>query len=722
MAGDFIQQNWLALAMLLAAAACLAGAALSPARRVPLLIVGLAIALPSIGALFAGSADEASKLLSGDWGLGILLTSAGLLVALVLLLAFTGLWSNWVGYFVCAALLFGLGHVILPPLTIGINDLARILVTLEPLEPWWLLLLFSVPWLIWYSWRRLAALGPGRRVLAIALRCSLLTLLAFALAEMHARHSENRLTVLFVWDRSLSVPPEYVDDINLREERIKTFLNDAVAKRGPGKEQDRVGLVVFGKQPALELPPGAVPQLRLQKIQSRIDDTYTDIAAAIKLALASFPEGTGKRIVLMSDGNENLGNAEEQARIAKQNSVQIDVVPLAGGRRNPNEVLVERLDAPGQTEKDSRVPLRVLLRSYHPQIVVGKLQLYKISLGVREGAEKKEIPVFEAKPVMESVVKLKYGLNAFNFSQPGAAKDDAFVYEVKFVPNHVENDRGIKILDGFPGDRVENNRASVSVMARGQRAVLLIEPRAGDHKLLADRLRIAKSSLKVVPIEPEKLPQNAAELAMVLSKFDAIIIANVPAETITDSQQKVIRSLVHDQGVGLIMVGGPQAYSAGGWQNTEIEKALPVVSELKSMKIEGKSGLVLIMHASEMAEGNAWQRKIAKLSIEKLSPMDMIGQIHYDHQKGGHEWHIKFQDVGFARGRLMNLVDTMVPGDMPDVDPALIKAYDALTNPAHSLGTKHMILISDGDHWDASVRLLDKVRAARITMTTVGIT
>jgi hypothetical protein len=152
--------------------------------------------------------------------------------------------------------------------------------------------------------------------------------------------------------------------------------------------------------------------------------------------------------------------------------------------------------------------------------------------------------------------------------------------------------------------------------------------------------------------------------------------------------------VVYDQGVGLVMVGGPQSYGAGGWQNTEVEKALPVVSELKSMKIEGKSGLVMIMHASEMADGNAWQRKIAKLALEKLSPMDMVGQLHFDHQTGRHEWHIPFTEIGTKRNRLMALVDSMVPGDMPDVDPALIKAYNELTNKDYGLGTKHIIFIS----------------------------
>lgn len=715
---EFFQQHWFALTIAVVAGAFLGGAALSPSRRIGLLIAGLAVAV------FAAGGFEP---LEAPGGLVMLAVAAGILLALLVLVAFTGFWSQWLGYPAGAAVLFGLGHVTIPPLTVGLNDLGRILSSLEPLEPWWLLLLLLVPWLIGYSWSRLAALGPGRRVLAIALRCLLLILLAFALAEMHARKSEDRLTVLFVWDRSLSVPPEYDDrGDNVRDQRMRDFINDAVAKRGPGKEDDRVGLVVFGRQPRLELPPGAVPNLRFQKIQSRLDDTYTDIAAAIKLALASFPEGAGKRIVLVSDGNENLGNAEEQARIAKQNGVQIDVVPVAGGHRNMNEVLVERVDAPAITEKDSRLPMRVLVRSHHPQIVAGKLQLYKNSLNMKLAADAKADTVFESKLIMESEVKLRYGLNAFNITQPGAAKDDAYIYEVKFVPNRVENERGLVLQRDFAGDRVENNRASVSVMARGQRAVLLLEPEVGDHKLLADRLRQVKSSLKVVPIsaDPEKnqLPRNAEELALVLSKFDGIVVANVPADYLDETQQKVMRSLVHDQGVGLIAIGGPQAYGAGGWQNTELEKALPVVSELKSMKIEGKSGLVLIMHASEMAEGNAWQRKIAKLAIEKLSPMDMIGQLHYSHQTGRHEWWIPFQDVGVNRGRLMNLVDTMQPGDMPDVDPALIKAYNELTTREYALGTKHIIFISDGDHWDASVRLLDKIRAAKITMTTVCIT
>src|SRR5262249_10341410 len=156
---------------------------------------------------------------------------------------------------------------------------------------------------------------------------------------------------------------------------------------------------------------------KFQEFASTVDGNYTDVAAAIKLALASFPEGSGKRIVLLSDGNENMGNAEEQARLAKQNGVQIDVVPLGAGQRNENEVLVERVEAPPVAEQGARLPIRVLLRNHNPNPVVGELTLRQIVEGV-------------ARPVGDPrKVRLAPGLNTFKFDQPLGAKGESFTYE-----------------------------------------------------------------------------------------------------------------------------------------------------------------------------------------------------------------------------------------------------------------------------------------------------
>ena len=58
-------------------------------------------------------------------------------------------------------------------------------------------------------------------------------------------------------------------------------------------------------------------------------------------------------------------------------------------------------------------------------------------------------------------------------------------------------------------------------MARGQKTVLLVEEKAGEHKLLADRLQKTKSSLKVVAVSvPAICPRTRPSSPLVLSRFD----------------------------------------------------------------------------------------------------------------------------------------------------------------------------------------------------------
>src|SRR5204862_399583 len=212
--------------------------------------------------------------------------------------------------------------------------------------------------------------------------------------------------------------------------------------------------IVFGKQPRLELPPSVVPKLNFKKILSQVDSSYTDIAAAMKLALASFPEGSGKRIVLISDGNENMGRAEEQARIARQNGVQVDIVPIASGRRHQNEILVERIEAPVSTEKGTRLPMRVVIRSFHPQVVVAQLNLRKITFDPAKDDDKDNSQ-------NTTIVKLRQGLNVYVFQQAGAKYDTAFAYEATVVPLRVETEEGALVHRDLPGDRIDNNEARV---------------------------------------------------------------------------------------------------------------------------------------------------------------------------------------------------------------------------------------------------------------------
>jgi uncharacterized membrane protein len=671
--------------------------------------------------LVGGSKGSATS----DVGMWIVVVATAFLFTAFIVLVVTGHWYTPLAAVLGVLLFFGFGGWLASYVGAGIVYGVRILWNSEFAQPWWLLLLLLIPVIVRMSYRSLAGLGPVRRWVAIGLRCSIIVLLTLALAELRLRKPNDTTTVIFLVDRSQSVPQDIdPDDKTLtdrRWQRIKRFISDSVFKRGAGHERDQAGVIAFGRRPRIVLPASDVPKVNLDDdALSGVDTTYTDVAAAIKLALASFPEGTAKRIVLISDGNENLGNALEQARIAKQNGVQIDVVPLASGYRNENEVLVERVEAPPMTEQGARLPIRVLVRSYNPRPVTGTLKLEQMA----EGGAASAVRIEPAPGVKErgppAVVTLRPGLNAFSFKQSLEAVQRSYTYQAVFQPLESVTESG-EVVRGLAGDRVQNNSASTHVVALGRRRVLCVEARdkAGEHDHLIQRLQAAgESKFQITSITSDQLPIGKTDLGVFLSNFDCVVLANVPAEELSDEQQEMIRANTNDQGCGLVMIGGRESFGAGGYQNTPIEKALPVDCDIKSIKVAGKGGLVLIMHASEADNGNALQKQIAKLAISKLGPADMCGVIYYDFN---HRWHVPFRDVGPNRQNMMRQVDRMQPGDMMDFDPALLMATKELTKPAHQLATKHIIVISDGDPQLNNPGYLQTMKQAGVTCTTVGV-
>ncbi|HJZ54233.1 MAG TPA: vWA domain-containing protein, partial [Gemmataceae bacterium] len=314
--------------------------------------------------------------------------SAAALGFMLARLVWSGAWSFHLAVALAAVMLLSLGWLVGPELVADVADVWGAILGLEFVRPWWLVLLAVVPLVVLVGRRSLTGLGKWRKWVAIAARTAIVACLVVALAEPRVRRSSEHVTVLFVIDRSLSVPPEPDPDtrgrdgeaIDRRWERTRGFVNDAVRFRGPDKRNDRAGVILFGRRPKLVLPAAAVDRLPIdERLAGPIDGEYTDIAAALKLALASFPEGTGKRIVLISDGNENLGRAEEQAQLARQQGVQIDVLPLAVGYRNENEVLVQSVEAPARVAGGQQLPVRVLVRNAHPtRLVDGVLEVIEI--------------------------------------------------------------------------------------------------------------------------------------------------------------------------------------------------------------------------------------------------------------------------------------------------------------------------------------------------------
>ena len=148
----------------------------------------------------------------------------------------------------------------------------------------------------------------------------------------------------------------------------------------------------------------------------------TDLGGAIKLALATFPEDSARRLVVISDGNENRGNAIEQALAAKDLGVQVDVLPV--DYFYDKEVLVEKVSLPSDVKKGDTVNINVVVRASGPS--KGTLQIFQ------KDSENRSIPApGNEQPVP---VDLRRGVNVFTLKQP-ITEPSFYTFTAEFVPD-----------------------------------------------------------------------------------------------------------------------------------------------------------------------------------------------------------------------------------------------------------------------------------------------
>ena len=552
-------------------------------------------------------------------------------------------------------------------------------------SPWYLLWLVLVPVLWWYSFRGLAALGPARRLFALGLRTLVMLLFIMALAEVQMVHTRDRLTVIYLLDQSLSIPVES------RQAMIR-YVNAEIAEHR--REEDRAGVIVFGRDAAIEIPPFDDDVQLTSLIESLLDPNYTDLATALRLAQASFPEDASRRIVLVTDGNENLGDVAEQAQGLSDAGVGIDVVPVRYHRRG--EVILERVAIPSNVRKGQPFDLRVVITS--TQDMTGDEKgLVKGRLVVRKRVGDQSVVV------SDNEVELPPGKRVYTIRQE-VDRTGFYTYEAVFLPEDPEADA-----------MRQNNRATTFTHIQGTGQVLLIEDyeNAGQYDRFVRALE--KQSLEVVRRPSDQLFNSLPEL----QQFDSVVIANVPREHFTDAQIRMLVRNTQQLGSGLIMLGAPNCFGAGGWSNTELEKAMPVDFQIKSAKVVPRGALAMVMHASEMAKGNFWQKKIAEEALKALGPRDYCGVVHYGGQCKW-LWNPGMCTVGGNRGLMVARISRMTPGDMPNFDPGLDlarKGFAGLPDAA----VKHMIVISDGDPSAPSGGVVSALKKLKVTVSTVAV-
>lgn len=515
-----------------------------------------------------------------------------------------------------------------------------------------------------YLWsRRRRGVSRGQWRVAIAARLAIVALLVAAMTGVTLTRQARRVAVVFLVDGSDSLGAAG---------RAAAFdwTREALARQPAGA---LAGVAVFGGDARLELTVGA--RSRLLAPAAKVDASRTNLAGALRLAGAVLPSDARRRIVVVSDGRLNEGDAAAEARRLREAGVEVDVHPVEV--RGGADVAVERVDAPSVVHQGEAYTVRATVVASSAATV--RLRWERDGRTVEERVA--DLPAGRSVVELAQVAGPEATGGLTRYRLDVAAADDA----------QRENDAG------FAASQVQ-----------GPPRVLVAEGMAGEGSGLAAALRAGGITTELVPIAA--LPPLDA-----LATYSSIVLVDVDARTLTAPQVASLGAVARDLGRGLVVVGGDRSYALGGYLGSELEKLLPVVSDVTDPKRRPSVAQVLAIDSSgsmgachcspggfnglpgggNRTDGGGVNktdisRAAAARTIAGLGANDQVGVLAFNTEQ---RWVIPLQQLP-AEDVVTKGLRQLTPAGGTNLTLPLKEAGEALK--ASNASLRHIILFTDG--------------------------
>ncbi len=542
----------------------------------------------------------------------------------------------------------------------------------------WLLLLLPAVILLARTGGTGAVLRRGARRLSIAIRLLVVTLIVLSLANIQLVTTSDKLATVFLLDVSDSV------GAGGRTQELD-FTRKALLGM---KDNQQAGVIVFGQDALVEKLVSK--DKTLGNIESTPVTSYSNLAEAVRLGTALLPSDAQRRLVLVTDGNQNVDEVRNAAKIAGANGVQIDVLP------------VDRKDGPDASIGGVQVPSN--LRQ-------GEEFALKVNVDTNTAGPARLLILQDGQVISDKPVELKQGSNSF--SEQLVAKSQGFVnYTARIIAAK---------------DSVEqNNEVNAYSRVKGGPRALLIEGHPDQHEAANLQAAFTQSGVEATTIPPDRFPSLTD-----LTQYDAVVMVNVPANTLSANNLNMLQAYVKDLGKGLVVVGGEESYGLGGYFRTPLEDMLPVELQLPSKLQTPSVAMVLVIDRSgSMADsyngpgsGAAGIAKIelakdaAYLAATQLSNTDQVGVVVFDTQA---QWQVPLGPMGNP-SNLVSPIGRIAPGGGTNVYSGFAPAVEALKKATAK--NKHIILMTDGQDSESNDynTLINEANKAGITVSTVGL-
>lgn len=532
--------------------------------------------------------------------------------------------------------------------------------------------------------------GRRRELASLLLRLLIVASLGLGLAGLALARPGDGLALVFLVDVSDSISPD-------ARQQAEATVRRAIENMGP---EDQAAVVLFGADALVERLMSAVRSLA--PFRSTPNPGGSDLEEAIRLGLALYPPGSMRRMLLVSDGLQTGGDALAAAELAAQAGVQLAVLPLPAPQGAETRLVAAHLPERLHPGERFTLDLEITASTAGPAevrvLAEGRL-LYAGAHTLRRGAQRLSLP-----------------LAALDEATPGGF----LRFTVQITPTE----------DGF----YQNNELAAYTRVVAPPRVLVVAPAEGEllpaHSGNPPQPRPAEAAALISALGaagytlqqslPAALPDNLLELAA----YQAVILVDVPARQLSSHQLAALQAYVRDLGGGLIAVGGPTSFGAGGYFRTPLEETLPVDMQLKDPQRRPELALIFVIdHSGSMEEvsGGVNKLELAKeavlRSIELLYPADRLGVVAFDESAAWVSPLASLADPQDVAAR----VGSLRPGGGTDILAGLQAAAAVL--PADPAATRHIILLTDGGADPAGIPELVRqlYEEDNITLTTVGV-
>lgn len=505
-----------------------------------------------------------------------------------------------------------------------------------------------------------------RKIVPVVLHSIVVILLVLTISGFTVVKQTTEKAVMLVVDLSKSTKTLQQD--------MQTHAAQIMALTDPDTP---MGMVVFGQDQIMTVGFTEDRSFTTAKVES----DSTDIAGALSYASSQMPTDKAGHIILLSDGKQTLGDADESALQLAAQGIRLDAVYFDSTKMDSPEVQLTAVQAPDSVQIGEVFTVTATVESNTEETVT--LSLY-------DGADlvqRVEQTITPGSTVVE--------LNC------SAETVGTHPYQLVLDPDG----------DTFP----QNNEIYTYVKVTGEASVLIIADTLSNAQALAATL---ETDCAVATATAWNAPQSIVELC----NYDEIILSNINATRLPSGYDRLLSDYVSVYGRSLLAVGGEDTFMYGGMLGSTYEEMLPVSLTLEDDGNAESVALMLVLDRSTSMIRNPMYLAVAKQGaircVNAMTGNDYIGVISF-HSLAQVESPL-VRGTENNKESVIRTISGLTTSNGTRYTDALELAHQGLMNCDAKF--RHIIFLSDGQPSDRGyMEAVEKAAADGITVSTIGL-